>query len=386
MPQKLGSMVGFSWLLALYVCCTGRNSAHAFRPLVSSSRRQLSRSVTLSKLLAGQDPSYTNGDIVQSEYIPLECFEEDSDVHEDISRLSRTWDTESILNIAVPAVMPVLAFMSYDAVAKQFEAFVQLLSNNNWVAVDGGAYQAKIIAPALNGIVLPAVAVLFATLTSTTINTLRLRQVQIRSAINMEGADLRALETLLESFAPGIVQDRCREYLIQYTSRLISESEHTMGTGEDIVNPRRGMDSELNGFMRVINEHYGDQIPPHIGDECYNAIRRLREQRKARITALQSTYPSLHWIILSVLSGSECVGFLMEANQDVLVFLNAVQLKVLWAMLVGTFTACFTVFIDLASPFGGSYTISPSVQQLHTIRLTLQASAVKAHPEFYGKM
>jgi hypothetical protein len=60
------------------------------------------------------------------------------------------------------------------------------------------------------------------------------------------------------------------------------------------------------------------------------------------------------------------------SNQDFLVFLSAVQLKILWSMLTFTFTACFTVFYDLRSPFGGSYQISASVDQLYPIRATLK--------------
>jgi hypothetical protein len=60
------------------------------------------------------------------------------------------------------------------------------------------------------------------------------------------------------------------------------------------------------------------------------------------------------------------------SNQEFLIFLNAVQLKILWSMLTFTFTACFTVFYDLRSPFGGSYQISASVDQLYPIRATLK--------------
>jgi len=66
------------------------------------------------------------------------------------------------------------------------------------------------------------------------------------------------------------------------------------------------------------------------------------------------------------------MGFLMEANQELLVFLNAVELRILWSLLVGTFVACFTVFYDLRSPFGGSYQISASVDQLYNIRSALK--------------
>jgi Protein of unknown function (DUF4239) len=73
--------------------------------------------------------------------------------------------------------------------------------------------QNKLLTPTVNGLVVPAVALLFATLTSTTITTLRQRQVEIRRAINMEAGELRAIECLLDSIVHGPVQDQCREYV-----------------------------------------------------------------------------------------------------------------------------------------------------------------------------
>ena len=66
------------------------------------------------------------------------------------------------------------------------------------------------------------------------------------------------------------------------------------------------------------------------------------------------------------LSISSC--FLLETDQEALIFLDAVQLKILWSMLVGAFTALAVVITDLSDPFKGSYTISPTVLQLFKIR------------------
>ena len=145
-----------------------------------------------------------------------------------------------------------------------------------------------------------------------------------------------------------------------------------------MINPRRGFDSELNGLTRQLNMAHGNVIPSHVADELYSSVTRLREQRTHRITALQSVYPPLHYAILVVLAFAECVAYLIETDQELLVFLNAVQLKILWSMLVGTFVACFAVVLDLRTPFTGSYQISASVDQLHTIKLTLQASSLMA--------
>jgi hypothetical protein len=54
-----------------------------------------------------------------------------------------------------PFFIPALAYGLYDPTASLFASTIDLLGSNNWVAVDGGAYQAQIIAPAINGVVLP---------------------------------------------------------------------------------------------------------------------------------------------------------------------------------------------------------------------------------------
>jgi hypothetical protein len=134
------------------------------------------------------------------------------------------------------------------------------------------------------------------------------------------------------------------------------------------------MDSELNAFTAILNAAHGTTIPGHVGNEIYGCVGKLREQRVKRISALQCVYPDLHYRLLFVLAAAMCTAFLIETNQELLVFLNAFQLRVLWSMLVGTFVSCFAVFADLRAPFCGIYQASDAVDQLHTIKLTLQAS------------
>jgi len=47
------------------------------------------------------------------------------------------------------------------------------------------------------------------------------------------------------------------------------------------------------------------------------------------LAVLQSTYPVLHYVILLLLSASICLAFLMETNIDLLIFLSAIQLRIL---------------------------------------------------------
>jgi hypothetical protein len=115
-------------------------------------------------------------------------------------------------------------------------------------------------------------------------------------------------------------------------------------------------------------------ISPNIFSEVYDALTRLRNERSTRLSALQSTYPALHYVILSLLGGSICTVFLMETNQELLIFLSAIQLRILWSMLIGTFSALAVVNYDMRDPFRGSYNVAVSVDQFYTIREALRAT------------
>lgn len=278
---------------------------------------------------------------------------------------------ESLLRWS-PVLIPILAYQMYDPVAELFAGALDSISNRNWVAVDGGAYQAKIIAPAINGVVIPAISLLFANLIGNTVSTLRQRQLDIRTTINLEAGQLIILQSMLDTFPKGVVQDKCRYDLVHYTSRLISEGHETVDL--DALD-HSGMDSELYSVLNELNRlSLTELVPSVILGQSYGACNKLSEHRSKRITALQSTFPALHYIIVGTLAISICIAFLMETNQDLLVFLNAVQLRLLWTMLVGTFCALAVVCFDLGNPFRGSYQISKSVDQLYTIRDSLRSS------------
>mmetsp|Transcript_5412 Transcript_5412/g.7666 ORF Transcript_5412/g.7666 Transcript_5412/m.7666 type:complete len:432 (-) Transcript_5412:44-1339(-) len=284
----------------------------------------------------------------------------------------------------IPVVSPVLAYMTYDDVARGFNFLFQILAREQtWVAVDGGAYQAKIIAPAINGIVVPAISILFATLTGNTVTTLRQRQVDIHAFLNCEAGDLRMLTSLVDCYPISFKRLKSLEYIEQYTCRLIAESRSRAVFGST--------DSEMNGIISTLNELAGStpcgegncEAPSGtILSESYSAVVRLNNCRSNRITAVQSTFPILHYGILLLLAGSICVAFLLETNQELLIFLNAVQLRILWTMLIGSMSALGVVFYDLSGPFRGSYKASNAIIQLRSIRDTLRVMVETARSDF----
>mmetsp|Transcript_10964 Transcript_10964/g.23187 ORF Transcript_10964/g.23187 Transcript_10964/m.23187 type:complete len:663 (-) Transcript_10964:125-2113(-) len=360
----------------------------------------------------------------------------------------------------LPVTLPLLAFSTYEMTAEIFDQTVEYISNNNWVAVDGGQYQANIITPAINGLVVPSIALLFATLVSNTINTLRQRQLQIRTSLNIEANDMRMLSTMVDSLPMELqkVKNHLREYLIQYSSRIIGESKPGLSVDNHMF--IGSMDHEMNGFLGVLNKlsmcTYGTvyvntmqppggsaptmvgkdadhaihnsasssttsatttttipspppEIPPsrvpypvseshfqllesqlgltpyqrHVSSaflsspmfsEAYDALTRLRNERSTRLSALQFTYPMMHYVLLALLASSICIVFLMETNQELLIFLSAIQLKILWGMLIGTFSALGVVNYDMVDPFRGRYNVAVSVDQFYTIRESIRAT------------
>lgn len=96
------------------------------------------------------------------------------------SMLESSRSIDNLLTI-VPIISPSLAYMSYDFTASQFGALLELLSKDlNWQPVDGNLFQIQIMTPAINGIVVPSISIMFANLIGNTISTLRQRQLDIR--------------------------------------------------------------------------------------------------------------------------------------------------------------------------------------------------------------
>ena len=381
---------------------------HHRKKLVDQSKQHADSSPTM-KLNKEVEEDLCYMDELTGRDVGQACFVSDSST----SISSDTHISPSMIDAAlryIPIIMPLLAYSTYESTAQLFDNAVTIISNNNWIAVDGGAYQAEIITPAINGLVVPSIALLFATLVANTINSLRLRQQQIRTSLNTEANDIRMLSTMIDSLPKELheVKYRLRDYLIQYTSRIIAESRP--GLSVDL----QMLDCELNGFLGlwnkvsmasyqtmyidtmlpVSNETINNSslyqndlnlsqrqlqsstqiLPSYIFTEAYDALTRLRSERSIRLSSLQSTYPPLHYVILTLLGSSICTTFLMETNQELLIFLSAIQLRILWSMLIGTFSALAVVNYDLRDPFRGSYNVDISVDQFYEIREAIRAT------------
>jgi hypothetical protein len=289
--------------------------------------------------------------------------------------------------VLIPLLCNVLAFTSFHAVEDTYELMYEMFAKAmgvNFKFVDGGNIQAQMISPTLNGIVLPTASLLFSTMVSNTIGTLRGRIQDIKMCLNKEAADIFKLSTLIDLYPDNgyfnkmtkqtvpSLQKQCKQYLRLYTEQLIAESQD----GYDHDSP--DMTSQVQGqeLYRTIQYYAAcanekESIPPHVLDDSLTLIDRLDGSRMTRMTLLRAPYPVLHYMILSVLATAIIFAFLMQTNQDLLQFMNDVQLTLLWTMLVGALSLIGLVIYDLNGPFRGSYRVTNAIRQLSSIRRQL---------------
>lgn len=81
------------------------------------------------------------------------------------------------------------------------------------------------------------------------------------------------------------------------------------------------------------------------------------------------------------MAGSILLAYLFETDAQLLQFLDDLQLRYLFTVLVGAFSALAALCADLADPFRGSFTIAPSAQQLECIRDLIAQESCRDLPE-----
>ena len=325
--------------------------------------------------------------------------------------------TDQVLFIA-PIVIPIVASLFFKQEVELMHEFLEWCAQARWVQVDGGLSRTAALLPVLTGIVLPAVSFALGTLTATTISTLRARQVQLRVELNTEACLIRSVLSAIESLFPAeyYSAERSKAALLlrQYCSRVLVESR--AGINLEQLARQGAANSELDGLTFLLH-HAKRFTPPPVapagqpagGGDANGAsappndasaypgphaahmppvsgmppiprfeasteflaqmyLEKLQLSRSERLAVLQTTFPAVHWLALTLLGISIVLGFLLAADQQTLLFLAPVQLRLLFAVLVGSLVATACICIDLANPFSGAFQITPSSEQLFLIR------------------
>lgn len=317
----------------------------------------------------------------------------------------------------LPLFLPIAAFFGYDEVL----SFITWAIDNgpgNWMAVDGGKKQVELLQPVINGVILPAVSIALGTLSATTINSLRDRQRQLRACLHKEACLLDLLLSgTLTIFDGRRRTDERRSALTLlkfYCLRLITES--TARFDFDAVSRTGAADSELRAFVRLLHSsppirdsvdpsgvplafHEGalagferasradargdapsneqiasfearveTAVEPRFTDATQFNMqinsKELMMIRSERLSLLQTSFPLEHWACMCLLGVSVVLCFLIETDEKTLQFLDLLQLRVIFTILIGALSGIASICVDLNDPFRGSFRITQSSAQL----------------------
>jgi hypothetical protein len=246
-----------------------------------------------------------------------------------------------------PLLFPVLAFSLFDTAVVIFHNILDTIAKDvNWVAVDGGKYQAAILAPTINGVVLPSLSISLGTLVAGTIQTLQQRKIVVKTCLNKETTDLRMILYIMETSYP---QEKSTEnrilfisLLAQYISRILRETvkRRFFLSSTESVNEEMQPETELYDIGRLSKEVqcYGEKDdnsrskPASDLSQLQSALYRLSEQRSLRLASLDTVFPAIHWTVLALLSSSVLVCFLLESDQETILFLDNIQLRILFTV------------------------------------------------------
>jgi len=291
----------------------------------------------------------------------------------------------------LPFLTPLMGFTFFDPLSSFFHDVFINLGPKTWAAVDGGQYKAEILAPTVNGIVLPTISISLATLVAGTISALRDRQAQIRSCLNKEACTIRTLHSTLlhlsRTTSPKHRQN-ILSLLYRYNSRIIAESRPM-----DTLNSLTASDSELQTMFRYLylmeaesaaapgqqpewsgggagtSESYAVGIDGGVLAAIQGLIADLNATRSFRLTVLQNEFPFIHWAVIALLGFSILTCFMIETDQDTLKFLDDTQLRIIFAFLMGSVSSTALLCLDLSQPFKfGFFSIDSCVEQLYSIR------------------
>ena len=308
-----------------------------------------------------------------------------SDLTEDKDDSATRHFLENQLFFLAPFFAAFASFFLYPTASRSFHSIAVLLSNNKWVPVDGGQLQWSVLLPALNGVVMTCVSLLYANLISTTGTQLRNRQIKIQESLTTEIDGIRGLTQLLPFYPEGEVgaQSLCGSQLMVYIKLLTLE----LSPDSDPLS-LRSASPPLSSYREKLHSTsiLDGALHDNIRERSYEMLDRVGTGRSSRIAALQNTFPPLHYVTITALTAAILFVFLIETDRPVILFLDNFQLRLIWSLLVGTLTAIYCIGIDLSSPFVGTYVVAADqlLDEAEDLLTLIRDTSTKSVPEVNG--
>jgi len=290
------------------------------------------------------------------------------------------------INFLILAFVPaLLAFVGWEKISFGLSEFLDMYGVMR--SVDGNTFANNLLRPTITGVLMPVISIALATLVSTTVNVLRDRQVKLRTIVNKEACELRLLRRAVFGMF-GTRQHagrraRALALLCGYTEQLmrecedgaIEELEDLQLSGGIAANELDRLSALLHGVDGASASRQGS-----VGT-ADDLIYSLIGHRSERVALLLSVFPVIHWGVLLGLSLNICIAFLLASNQQVLRYLNSIQLRFMFGTIVGVLSSTATLCWDLSDPFSGTFSIEGAGTQLADFRVCLREDVREALEE-----
>lgn len=286
---------------------------------------------------------------------------------------------DSLVILLAPAIMSSLAYYSFEDTTTLFNDFIDVVSKKNWEIVDGGSSLAAMITPALNGPVASFIGLLFGTLTSMTVSTLYERQVNLSRILGELLEDLRLIEIHSQYF-PKVYHKRVIKIVDLYIVGLLKNMSNPDVATRKNREAGRILGERLMTLLHDLTQYQQQEgqeeqqqhvVPDHILTESYDTVNRILRLRNNLITTYDTRFNIWHYGNLTLLAMGILLTFLIQTDYSALLFLGGLQLRLCWAMLIGTITMLGIVIYDLNMPLSGTYQVRKNINKVFVLFVCL---------------
>jgi len=275
---------------------------------------------------------------------------------------------DRILLWTIPLLGALFSFGTFQFMSSLFHEVVQWASSNTWFPAtpEEVSLQTNVVTQVVNGPVITSISVLFATLVSMTVSNLHARQVDIQKSLVHEVQAIRQLQHLLTSdtavlLLNEIERSRLAFQFQRHKEKLVIEHRHSSSSNL-LDDPYSYIESNLLLVLDAINDKLSEQLSFASTDFFLSQLRSLTllvlQERSNRWLAMKALhFPVVHYLTLGLLALSIGVAFLVATDGAEFIFLRGLPVRILWSLLVTSFTALAVLCYDLSRPFGGAYRV-----------------------------
>jgi hypothetical protein len=330
-----------SWILVLFVCLAHLSSGVAFRPRATLRSGQSADKPAVNNMPA---VNATVNPTVEPAVKPMPEFLD--------LKSSKLAVRRGVIYL-VPPLFTFAAFYYFRQTAHLFHSTIHWLATVTDTVMPKTAVeidlQTQVVTQVVNGPVITSISLLFAALVSTTVSTLHSRQMEMYNSFSKQMHEANQLRSLTQHLWPS--QSEILRPLVQTLIRGIFQESFSESESSDIGTLIDTLVFQVQTWMTDTLQSSSIVLQAH------DTLMTIAEARRSHFSILKKHFPFMHYCTLAFLALAICASFLIATDQALYV-LESIPVRLLWSILVGSFTSLAVVCYDLAAPFAGVYHVA----------------------------